>query len=76
MQFESGLKLLTVPEAAKVLGLTEQRLYNLMRQGIIKPVALGRQRRISAASLQAFIDSGGQALPGGWRRAKVASDGR
>lgn len=62
------LKLMTVAEAADVLGVSDARLYELIRQGIIPSVALGRQRRISSASLQAFIESGGQALPGGWRR--------
>lgn len=62
------LQLLTVPQAARTLGVSRARLYELIRQRIIPSVALGRQRRISPVSLQAFIDNGGQALPGGWRR--------
>lgn len=70
MQAESKAhtQLLTVAQAASLLGVTEARLYELIRQRIVPSVSLGRQRKISASALQTFIDNGGQALPGGWRR--------
>lgn len=62
------LQLLTVTQAARTLGVSRARLYELIRQKIVPSVALGRQRRVSPASLQAFIDNGGKALSGGWKR--------
>lgn len=65
----------SVEYAAKRLNITEQRAYQLAREGILPDgviVRLGRQIRIDPDKLEEFIKSGGQALPGGWR--KEASD--
>lgn len=64
-------QLLRIPEAARVLGLSEHRVYELVRQGILPlgvVVKLGRQIRINSERLREWIAGGGQALPGGWRR--------
>ena len=58
---------LTVEEAADLLGLTKSRVYDLCRQNILPVVRLGRQVRIHSGKLMEFIDSGGKDLPGGWK---------
>ena len=64
--------LLTIPEACQaLLNLKPQRVYEMARQGILPPgviVRLGRQIRINESKLREWIESGGQSLPGGWRR--------
>jgi hypothetical protein len=40
----------------------------LARRGTLPHFRLGRQIRISRAQLEQFIQQGGQALPGGWRK--------
>ncbi len=60
--------LLRVPEVARRLGLTTDRIYELAREGTLPAVRIGRQLRFDPARLQAWIDGGGEALPGGWRR--------
>lgn len=61
-------QLLAVEEVADILQVRVHRVYDMARQGIIPAVRLGRQLRFSPAKIQEFIDAGGQALPGGWRR--------
>jgi excisionase family DNA binding protein len=64
-------KLMTVEEVADILAVTPNRVRFLVREQIIKSVHLGRQIRITPGTLSAFIEGGGQALPGGWRKAKA-----
>jgi len=60
--------LMTVKEAAAALRVTPQRLYELLRSGLAPVgVRVGRQLRVDGVKLQAWIDGGGAALPGGWR---------
>ncbi len=61
-------KLLRVDEVAQLLDLRRHRVYELARANILPHVRLGRQIRFSAEKIQEFIESGGQALPGGWRK--------
>ena len=61
-------KLLTVSEVAQYLQVTNARVYELIREGTVQAVRLGRQVRINPAILQTFVDQGGPALPGGWKR--------
>ncbi|MGO9261737.1 MAG: helix-turn-helix domain-containing protein [Bryobacteraceae bacterium] len=61
-------RLLTLNEAAEMLNVTYARAAELARSGLLPTVCLGRQRRISPARLQKWIDAGGQSLPGGWKR--------
>ena len=61
-------RLLTVPEVADYLQVSKARVYELMREGTIPVVRLGRQLRVNPALLQKLIDAGGVALAGGWKR--------
>jgi putative molybdopterin biosynthesis protein len=62
------MKLLRIPEVARILGMSEDRIYALCRENILPHARFGRQIRISEQQLDGFIASGGKALPGGWRR--------
>ncbi len=59
--------LLTAEEVAARMSITKARAYELARLGIVPCVRLGRQVRFDPLKIQALIESGGQALPGGWR---------
>jgi excisionase family DNA binding protein len=61
-------RLLRVAEVATRLDITEARAYELARTGALPTVRIGRQIRVDPDALQAWIDNGGQPLPGGWRR--------
>jgi len=64
----------TIPEICRAFPVafpTEQSLYRAVREQILPPgvaVRIGRRMLINADKLQAFIDAGGAALPGGWKR--------
>lgn len=62
------MRLLTVSEVARVLGVRDNRVYDLAKSGTLPAVRIGRQLRIDEDSLLAWIKNGGAALPGGWRR--------
>jgi len=64
------MQLLKVPEVAELLQVSEWRAYQLVREGILPAVHLGRQVRIPADKLREFVESGGKRLDGGWRRAQ------
>ncbi len=61
-------KLLKTVEVAKWLDLPIDRVYSLARQNMIPTIRLGRQLRFDRKALDEFIQSGGRALPGGWKR--------
>ncbi len=68
-----AMKLLTIAEIRQehLTNLSEQRIYSLVREGILPPgvvVRLDRQVRINEGRLVEFLERGGAALPGGWRR--------
>ena len=68
---------LTTDEVARILKVKLPRVQELVRQGILPHFRLGRQIRIDRQQLQHFVERGGQALPGGWRRiAGTAEDGQ
>jgi len=50
--------LLTVPEAAKYLGVGRKKIYELLEWGEIKGVKLGRSVRVEKESLDRFRESG------------------
>jgi predicted DNA-binding transcriptional regulator AlpA len=57
-----GIRLLTIPQAARYLGIGTQTLYNRIAPGAkdpfpIKPKPIGRLRRFDREQLDAFIDS-------------------
>jgi excisionase family DNA binding protein len=64
-------RLLTAGQAAERLDVTLARLYELARTGTLPAVRIGRQIRFSPETLAQWIDDGGQALAGGWKRERT-----
>ena len=60
-------KLMTMEQVATILNVKTSRAYELARTGLLPTVRLGRQVRVDENRLLAWIESGGAALPGGWR---------
>jgi hypothetical protein len=51
--------------------ITARRALQAARTGVLPRgvvIRLGRQVRFSAAALRSYLEGGGAALPGGWRR--------
>lgn len=70
------MRLITIKEAAEMLSIGAPRLYELARAGVLPDgvkVRLGRQLRFDAEALREWVRTGGQALPGGWRRVPPTS---
>lgn len=62
-------QLLSATEVAGILGISEQRVYGIAREGLCPAVVrIGRQVRFHTEKLDSWIEAGGTALPGGWRR--------
>jgi excisionase family DNA binding protein len=61
-------RLLKIDEAALILGVSDKRAYELARLGLLPIVHLGRQVRVDPDVLDRFIQSGGKAFQGGWRK--------
>jgi excisionase family DNA binding protein len=49
--------LLTIPDAARRLGIGRSTLYELIAAGAIETVRIGRARRIPVTALAAFVES-------------------
>lgn len=62
-------ELLTIEAVAGILNVKVARAYELARTGLIPTVKLGRQVRVEKSRLIAWIEDGGAALPGGWKKA-------
>ena len=60
-------RLLRVSEVATILDLSESRVYDLCRRGILPVVRVGRQIRVDSQQIEEFIRTGGKGLPDGWR---------
>ena len=54
--------------AAQRLDIPIQRAYQLARESLIPVVRLGRSVKVDPEELERFIQSGGRALPGGWKK--------
>ncbi len=67
------MKLLTISEAASVLRVSERRAYQLVRDGLLPGVHLGRQLRVEENALHQWVREGGQAFAGGWRRSPAST---
>jgi len=65
------IRLLRIPEVARILDVNEDRVYTLAREGILPHIRLGRQIRVDRIALENFIESGGKALPGIWKREQL-----
>jgi excisionase family DNA binding protein len=48
--------LLTVPGAARLLSVSRDYVYSLMRRGDLPSVKIGRTRRIKRADVEAWLD--------------------
>jgi putative molybdopterin biosynthesis protein len=64
----SRIQMLTMQEVADRLGVSLQRAYEMGRTGLLPIVRMGRQIRVEETRLVSWIESGGRALPGGWKR--------
>jgi excisionase family DNA binding protein len=62
------MNLLRVEQVAKILDTSVARVYELIRDGLLPAVHLGRQVRVADEILEEWIAEGGRALPGGWRQ--------
>jgi excisionase family DNA binding protein len=49
--------LLTIDEAAGALGIGRTKVYELVRDGLLEAVSIGRCRRVSIAALERFVAS-------------------
>lgn len=49
------MKLLTIPQAAKILQVGETELYRMAKRGDVPCVAIGRRRRIPELELHAWL---------------------
>jgi excisionase family DNA binding protein len=64
----ASIHLLTMQEVADCLDVSLQRAYEMGCCGLLPAVRMGRQIRVEEAGLMSWIESGGRALPGGWKR--------
>ena len=51
----SHVSLVTIPAAAQLLGVSRSKLYELLGEGALPTVRIGRSRRIAVADLEAFV---------------------
>lgn len=64
------MRLITVSEASPILHMSQQAIWTLVREEVIPSgvvVRLGRRIRFNETKLIAWLDAGGQGLPGGWK---------
>ena len=47
--------MVTIPAAAHLLGVSRSKLYELLGEGELPTVRIGRSRRIAIADLEAFV---------------------
>jgi excisionase family DNA binding protein len=52
------LQLLTVPQAAEILGISKSLLYQLVSRGDVKSIRIGRLIRIKMEDLLQFLEEG------------------
>jgi excisionase family DNA binding protein len=58
-----------VADVAQRLAIPESTIYEMARQNRIGGVVrIGRRVRFDPDKLEAWIEAGGQPLPGGWRQ--------
>ena len=58
------MRLLTVREVSEALQVPPARVYQLVRDGVLPAVYVGRQVRVAPDSLQQWIAQGGRTLDG------------
>lgn len=58
---EATRKLVTIPDAARMLSISERSAWRLVSTGELSSVKLGRSTRITVESIERLIDRGGAA---------------
>ena len=66
-------RLLTVGEVAKALRLSPSAIYALIRSDVLPATRIGRSIRVSEKVLANYLEAGGRAWPGGWRKRSAAT---
>jgi excisionase family DNA binding protein len=64
-------RLCEIEDVAALMNVKKQHVRTMVREGIIPPdavVRLGRLYRFNLQKVQEWIDRGGSAYPGGWRK--------
>jgi hypothetical protein len=64
-------KLESIEQSCEHRGIPSRHLRNMIRDGVVPPgvfVRLGRRVFVNPDRLDAWLDAGGGAFPGGWRR--------
>lgn len=56
---QADLELLTVPEVAKLLKISEYKTYDLIRHGEIKKTSIGDSVRVKPSDLATYISNNG-----------------
>lgn len=56
MSTQSERLAVSVVEAAKMTGLSRSRLYELMQEGKLQSLSIGRRRLIRISALEALLD--------------------
>ena len=56
------MKLLRIDDVADLLDVSRARAYELVREGLLPVVRLGRQIRVDPSKLEAWLDAGGVGL--------------
>jgi len=59
------VRLLTVVEAARELGISRSKLYELLAEGELPSVRIGRTRRIAVTALDEFVTAHTDRAPAG-----------
>lgn len=57
----------TVSEIAQVIRLSQPRVYEAVRTGLLPAVRIGRQVRIEERAFLDWVEAGGATLDGGWK---------
>lgn len=61
-------RIVGVKPVAELIDVKPSRVYELAQQDLIPHIRMGRQLRFDLDKVEAWLESGGQALPGGWRQ--------
>lgn len=60
--------LIPVGTLAQYLGVSKARLYQLARDQVVPSISVGRSVRFDPERIKRWLESGGSAYPGRWRK--------
>ncbi len=66
--------LLTVPQAARMLGISRNTLYRLFRRGELRHIHIGRAARVSVADLRRWLQAREQEEESRYRKREAESN--